>query len=70
MSLPKSPEQIAGELADSRRKPFTAFGHEWQGDIFYSDINRAIKGYSKRASTAVFSAVCKLLENQGFYIHS
>lgn len=70
MTIQKSPEQIADELADSRRKPFTAFGKQWQGDIFYSDIHRAIKGYSKRAFTAVFQAVCRLLEQQGFYIHS
>jgi len=66
----KSPEQIAGELADSKRSPFTAFGKQWQGEIFYSDINRAIKGYPERATTAVFLSVCKLLEQQGFYIHS
>lgn len=70
MVAQKSPEQIAGELAESRRQPFTAFGKQWQGEIFYSDIYRSIKGYSKRASTAVFTAVCRLLEQQGYYIHS
>ncbi|GAI66634.1 unnamed protein product [marine sediment metagenome] len=66
MVTQKPPEQIADELADSRRNPFTAFGKQWQGEIFYSDIHYR----TKKMPASVFQNVVDLLREKGYYIHS
>lgn len=62
----QSPEQIAEELATGRRQPFTAFGREWQGDIFYSGIHYR----TKRMPPNAFQRVCDILREKGYYVHS
>ena len=62
----KSPEQIAEELSKGYKKPFTAFGQEWQGDIFYSAIHLE----TKKMSHYDFQKVCDILREKGYYIHS
>ena len=63
----RSAEEYAEELASARRRPFTAFGRDWQGDIFYSDVFTCLK--SEKA-THLNSEVCKILTKKGFYLHS
>lgn len=58
--------QVAEEMAIGYYKPFTAFGKDWQGDIFYSAINLRTKRYP----ATVHSEVCQILRNKDFYVHS
>ena len=58
--------EVAEEMANARRQPFTAFGKEWQGDIFYSDIHFR----TKKCPATVHAEVCQILRDKGFYIHS
>lgn len=62
----KTPEEIAEELAKGRLQPFDAWGKHWQGDIFYSDINRVTRNQGYDA----FSKVCDILREKGYYVHS
>jgi hypothetical protein len=61
-----TPEQIAEEITKSRFQPFDAFGKYWQGDVFYSWIqDRTVK-----RPYEVFSKVCDILRDKGYYVHS
>ena len=67
MRQPKrTAEEIAQQLADSRHKPFDAFGKHWEGDVWYSDIDHA----TRKLPASVYSQVCAILENKGYYVHS
>ena len=61
----KTAEQIAEEIIQGRTQPFTAFGKEWQGDVFYSDIHMRTK-----KSYADYQKVVDILHRRGFYVHS
>lgn len=64
-------EELVKELANGRRRPFTAFGKEWQGDIFYSDIHSALQcTYGKHYPAGLHKQACDGLRAEGFYIHS
>ena len=60
-----SAAEIAEEIAQGYRKPFEAFGRQWEGKVFYSDLHRRTKGQSDR----VFLDVCRFLKAKGFYLH-
>lgn len=66
MKQTKSPKEIAEELVEERRQPFKAFGKDYQGDIFYSDIHRLTEGMAAQA----FNEIVSILEAEGYYVHS
>ena len=63
----RNPIEVAKELAAAREMPFNAYGKEYRGSIFYSDINLAL---GKRAPYRDFSTVCDELRKLGFLVHS
>lgn len=67
--MPKKPtrsvDEIADELVEKRRQPFAAWGLNFEGDIFYSDITRIAK-----QEKVEFSALCDAMKTRGFWIHS
>ena len=63
--------ELVKDMADGMRKPFTAFGQEWQGDIFYSNIHLTLQHtYGKHYPDHLHKQVCDGLRAEGFYIHS
>jgi len=63
--------ELVKDLANGRRRPFAAFGKEWQGDIFYSDIHFTLQcTYGKHYPDYLHRQACEGLRDEGFYIHS
>lgn len=73
----RTAEQIACDLAERRRKPFTipveanssilTPGKTYQGDVFYFDILSTCEAAGNKEA---FSRVCELLRSAGFHIGS
>lgn len=76
MKLQKTPEGIAEYIVEGHYKPFKIGDIEYNGDIFYSEINQYINSeYGKRNKMAkdpkTFEIICNLLRIKfKFYIHS
>jgi len=63
--------ELVKDLANRTRRPFTAFGREWQGDIFYSNIHLTLQhAYGKHYPGSLHKQACDGLRAEGFYIHS
>lgn len=65
-STRKTSEEIAEEMAKGYYRPFTGFGKQWQGDIFFSDIYTR----TKKHSAADTQRVADLLRSKGYYVHT
>jgi len=74
----KSAEEIAQHIVEGHRREtplVTESGHEYTGDVFYSDIDRYVKANLPKSANfdrkyVLFSRICKLLALKGFWVHS
>jgi len=61
-------KEVVSELAANYHRPFTTqSGHEYQGDIFYSDLRRYLKNRNMHSK---FQDVCDGLRAAGLWVHS
>jgi len=70
----KTKEQILEDLVEVRKNEQNCGGHMIAGDIFYSDIWRAVKqnckvGKDLRNRIEQFQWVCEELRKRDFYVH-
>ena len=70
-----SPEEIAKELMEGNppEEPshFEWAGGTYVGDFFYSSIQSTIKAHwGKKYPYEVFHKVCRILEQNGYWVHS
>ena len=61
--------EVADELARSWGKPFEMRGHQYAGEMFYSDVSRIAKSRGLKGVTIVVD-LFHALEARGFWLHS
>lgn len=66
-------DKVIEDFVERRTKPFSGRGRDWQGDVFYSDINTLVNNHrgwkESKYKDQIYGYITDKLREKGFYVH-